>query len=601
MSTLAETLDVVAAGLPSALINSCALKRLKTGARDLPQILNGGLECRLGSAENEQVDVQLCVVRGTPDVEILQEFVKDQPGDHGPWQRLAALVAVWADRTTAIHDQIAEIWLEFDCKDQISPPSVFLGLKQSPQPADKQIPVVNAAVETLLDEVVWRRSKDTIRRCFEACADGVFISHVGVMLGRDADAVRINVKRLTSDSIADYLSDVGWSGDATKATTLTRHLLDHVDRITLCLDAGAVISNEYGLECIAQSKTIPDQWRALIKDLPMQTEIDEQKTSALLQWNRTLTPDSSLRPWPRKLIAASLFPSVKLRSQLNCQVSHLKVSCSDGEAVKAKAYLAFRHNWIPVEPASKPDISAFYSNDDVALWQKVLGANLHFHFGFFDGEEDLQTGLSQTVRNYFPEITYGASVLDLGCGWGGPAKVLAREHGCHVTGVTISKTQAAHCQNEGVDVRLLDLDDASTKPPKGFDVLLSLEMISHIQDKIGFLQRVRECGHKLILSESCAADDYQGRRVTFGGSMRLCTVNELLEAVEAAGWTIKRCHDRRPQSMRTISLWKKNLERTFGDMRPPGAFAPLHDLIENALSDPAGWAKSFPLIDIVAD
>ena len=329
--------------------------------------------------------------------------------------------------------------------------------------------------------------------------------------------------------------------------------------------------------------------------------MDPAKCAAIPQWHRTLTPETSERPWPRKLIAAGLFPDTNVRSQVECRISHLKFSSTEGAPIEAKAYLAFNHVWAAIEPQASADIDQFYSDDDVALWQQILGPNLHFHFGLFEANEDLQTGLHQTIQSFFPHILFGSTVLDLGCGWGGPAKVLSTNHGCDVTGITVSKAQATFCRQAGLDVRLLDLGDSSAVLPQDFDVLFSLEMISHIQDKVGFLRRLRRCGRRLILSESCAADAYEGPRLTFGGSMWLCTVSELTDAIEQAGWTIRSVNNRRPQSMRTVSLWKQNLDQTFANGRPPGAFAALLSLCENAQADPAGWANSFPLIDIVAE
>ena len=97
MSTLAQTLDVVANGIPDVLINPNALSRLKAAAIGLPDILCGGLECRLGS-NGDQVDVQLCVTKGSPDVEVLRTFLSERT-DHkdGPWQRLESLITKWID------------------------------------------------------------------------------------------------------------------------------------------------------------------------------------------------------------------------------------------------------------------------------------------------------------------------------------------------------------------------------------------------------------------------------------------------------------------------------------------------------------------------
>ncbi|HSB39399.1 MAG TPA: cyclopropane-fatty-acyl-phospholipid synthase family protein [Gaiellaceae bacterium] len=51
-------------------------------------------------------------------------------------------------------------------------------------------------------------------------------------------------------------------------------------------------------------------------------------------------------------------------------------------------------------------------------------------------------------------------VLEIGCGWGGFARFAAEEHGCSVTGLTISAEQAALARDRtaGLDVRILEQD-----------------------------------------------------------------------------------------------------------------------------------------------
>ncbi len=70
------------------------------------------------------------------------------------------------------------------------------------------------------------------------------------------------------------------------------------------------------------------------------------------------------------------------------------------------------------------DLDKFYSSESVDEWKQIIGKDLHYHFGYFHDSEDLETGLKQTVRNFYPHITLGSRILDIGCGWGGPAKML---------------------------------------------------------------------------------------------------------------------------------------------------------------------------------
>ncbi|EKD19943.1 methyltransferase domain-containing protein [Drepanopeziza brunnea f. sp. 'multigermtubi' MB_m1] len=68
----------------------------------------------------------------------------------------------------------------------------------------------------------------------------------------------------------------------------------------------------------------------------------------------------------------------------------------------------------------------------------------HIHHGYFltasDTKERAQVQLVELLleRSGLPR---GSSVLDVGCGIGGTSRHLAKEHGCHVVGVTISGRQ----------------------------------------------------------------------------------------------------------------------------------------------------------------
>jgi len=78
----------------------------------------------------------------------------------------------------------------------------------------------------------------------------------------------------------------------------------------------------------------------------------------------------------------------------------------------------------------------------------------------------------------------GMRVLDIGCGWGGLALTLARNHGAHVTGVTLSEEQHRTANErvreadlqDRIDIRLLDY-----RKVKGtFDRIVSVGMFEHV-------------------------------------------------------------------------------------------------------------------------
>ena len=116
-----------------------------------------------------------------------------------------------------------------------------------------------------------------------------------------------------------------------------------------------------------------------------------------------------------------------------------------------------------VPPPPSVDLDAFYSAD-VDKVAAFLGPEMHFHHGLASAEvNDLlgrsttggpaaaegllaERALADALRVLYPHLPLGSSVLDVGCGWCGPATLLAAERAASVRGLTISRAQAEFCR-----------------------------------------------------------------------------------------------------------------------------------------------------------
>jgi hypothetical protein len=127
-------------------------------------------------------------------------------------------------------------------------------------------------------------------------------------------------------------------------------------------------------------------------------------------------------------------------------------------------------------PAQGERLDRFYSSTDLAAWRQVLGDDLHYHFGLFDAGTPFEAGMERAVTELYPFIPPRSRVYDLGCGWGGPARMLARDLECDVVGATVSQAQFEHVAALGLAVRYGDVE--SFPPPGRFDVILALESLS---------------------------------------------------------------------------------------------------------------------------
>jgi MPBQ/MSBQ methyltransferase len=110
----------------------------------------------------------------------------------------------------------------------------------------------------------------------------------------------------------------------------------------------------------------------------------------------------------------------------------------------------------------------------------------------------------------------GTTVLDVGCGIGGSSRVLAKDYGFAVTGVTISPQQVKRAQEltpAGVTAQF-QVDDALALSFKdgSFDVVWSVEAGPHMPDKAQFareLMRVLKPGGILVVADWNQRDDRQ--------------------------------------------------------------------------------------------
>ncbi|HTX71264.1 MAG TPA: methyltransferase domain-containing protein, partial [Rectinemataceae bacterium] len=146
----------------------------------------------------------------------------------------------------------------------------------------------------------------------------------------------------------------------------------------------------------------------------------------------------------------------------------------------------------------------------------------HIHLGHYGSPPRRKDFLSAKV-DFVHEMVHwggldgfrpGATLLDVGCGIGGSSRVLARDYGFDVTGVTISPRQVERARElspEGLRLRFL-VDDAMALsfPEASFDVVWSVEAGPHMPDKARFageLLRVLKPGGVLVMADWNQRDD----------------------------------------------------------------------------------------------
>jgi cyclopropane-fatty-acyl-phospholipid synthase len=122
------------------------------------------------------------------------------------------------------------------------------------------------------------------------------------------------------------------------------------------------------------------------------------------------------------------------------------------------------------------------------LYSLFLDRDRQYSCAYFPlGDEGLEEAQAAKKRHIAAKLRLdrpGLEVLDIGSGWGGLALSLAREHGAHVTGITLSAEQLAEARAraaaEGLAERVrFELLDYRTMNRR-FDRIVSVGMFEHV-------------------------------------------------------------------------------------------------------------------------
>ncbi|MCI0403858.1 MAG: class I SAM-dependent methyltransferase [Acidobacteria bacterium] len=142
---------------------------------------------------------------------------------------------------------------------------------------------------------------------------------------------------------------------------------------------------------------------------------------------------------------------------------------------------------------------------------------VHIHHGYWQtGQETKEKAQEQLIEKLISRagIKKGAHVLDVGCGIGGTAILLHKTLQAKVTAITISPVQVAIgrklSQEAGAPVEFLAMDAEKMSFRKQFDIVWSIEAISHFSNKRKFFKKCQEVlkpGGKIVLTDWLKADD----------------------------------------------------------------------------------------------
>jgi SAM-dependent methyltransferase len=163
-------------------------------------------------------------------------------------------------------------------------------------------------------------------------------------------------------------------------------------------------------------------------------------------------------------------------------------------------------------------------------------------------EREAQTTLVRELAERVPELA-GRRVLDVDCGLGGPASLIAAEYGADVDAISSSADEVeaarafAAAQDLDEDRLRFHLGSATAMPfaDGSFDAIFSLEMAHRLGDKPRFVReayRLLRPGGRIVLSDITASVDLPVARRLPGVAPDLVTARRWRMMFEDVGFDV---------------------------------------------------------------
>jgi tocopherol O-methyltransferase len=234
------------------------------------------------------------------------------------------------------------------------------------------------------------------------------------------------------------------------------------------------------------------------------------------------------------------------------------------------------------QPASEAAIADHYDELD-PFYRAIWGQHVH-HGLWVEGDETPEEAVRKLVELVAEKanLRRGERVIDIGCGYGAPARLLAESYEATVTAITMSAVQYAFARSiaPGPELTYVLGNWYSLEfPPETFDLAIAIESGEHMPDKVEFARRayrVLRPGGRFVLCAWLSADrvskwqaDTMMKPICIEGRIpNLATAQEYTAAISEAGFRAADSQDLTRQVKRTWSIVIRRFAgRIFQDKR----------------------------------
>lgn len=163
----------------------------------------------------------------------------------------------------------------------------------------------------------------------------------------------------------------------------------------------------------------------------------------------------------------------------------------------------------------------YYDSEDADNFYSLIWGGEDIHIGLYEACDDSIADASRRtvvrMAALLGELDADTRVIDLGAGYGGSARYLARRFGCHVTALNLSATENAknrhRVEAEGLADQVDVIDgsfEAVPCPDASFDIAWSQEAFLHSGDRAAVIaeaSRILRPGGRLLFTDPMRVEE----------------------------------------------------------------------------------------------
>jgi hypothetical protein len=219
-----RALGAVAESLNPTLVPRATQHKLLAFAARYPELGQAQyLECRLGRAASEQIDLLVSAATMFERNAFSRTLASRRADDSPELALLRRFVHRWASPQSILHDRVPLAWLEFDHMDNQPNPLGNIGVCLAPdymdpfarlpaQPASEVLATIAESFRALHHADMPESERHTFARCFACLPKGARWIHLSLMSARTPPQQKL-YGVFPQASVIPYLAEIGWAGD----------------------------------------------------------------------------------------------------------------------------------------------------------------------------------------------------------------------------------------------------------------------------------------------------------------------------------------------------------------------------------------------------